>query len=360
MAAPISITPNWHHNGSLPFDTIIDVRSPAEYELDHIPGAINLPVLSNDERAEVGTIYKQQSPFLARKRGAALISQNIAAHLDKTLKDKNHDWSPLVYCWRGGQRSGAMARIFSEIGWSVSVLEGGYKHYRRQVQDGLISIAKTMKPVLLDGPTGSGKTLILHALKDQGVQVIDLEDIACHRGSVLGAIPDQEQPAQRLFESLLYQALRLIDLTKTVVMEAESSKIGGLHIPDVIWKAMLGASCINISTKLDARVDHILNEYHHITTEPDALLRLIHGMTNRHGYAITDEWKTLVADKHWRGLVMNVIAQHYDPAYQGSSGRRQRRVLGAVHLDALEQDHLYQAARDIKALFLDKDKESVF
>ncbi|MDA0308669.1 MAG: tRNA 2-selenouridine(34) synthase MnmH [Proteobacteria bacterium] len=350
MAAPISVTQNWHVNGAKPFDMIIDVRSPSEYELDHIPGAINLPVLSDDERAEVGTIYKQQSPFKARKRGAALISKNIAIHLDETLSNQNHDWAPLVYCWRGGQRSGAMARVFSEIGWSVSVLEGGYKYYRRQVQAGLTDIANTIKPVLLDGPTGSGKTVILHTLVNQGVQVIDLEHIACHRGSVLGSIPGQKQPAQRLFESLLYDAFSRIDLSKSVVIEAESSKIGGIHIPDVIWKAMLGASSIKISAAMNARVDHILNEYDHITTQPEPLLRLIHGMSNRHGHAITNEWKTLVADKDWHGLVMDLIVRHYDPAYLGSSERRQRSVLGMVHLEALNHDDFDQAARKIKTL----------
>ncbi len=350
MAAPITITPDWRLKGTGHFDTIIDVRSPAEYLEDHIPGAINLPVLSNDERAEVGTIYKQQSPFKARKRGAALISQNIAKHLDDALKDKDNDWLPLVYCWRGGQRSGAMARIFSEIGWSVSVLEGGYKHYRRQVQLGLMETANAISPILLDGPTGSGKTVILHALVEQGGQVIDLEHIACHRGSVLGGIPGQDQPAQRLFESRLYDALKGMDMTKPVIMEAESSKIGGLHIPDAIWKAMLGAPCVKISTKMEARVNHILSEYEHITTHTDALLRLVKGMINRHGHDITNDWKSLIADKDWSGLVRDLITQHYDPAYQGSSERRQRKAIGRIHLEKLDKPHIENAAQEILAL----------
>ena len=350
MAAPITITPDWHGNGPQKYDAIIDVRSPAEYEIDHIPGAINLPVLSNAERAEIGTIYKQQSPFLARKRGAALISRNIANHLDHTLINHKNDWSPLVYCWRGGQRSGAMARVFSEIGWSVAVLEGGYKHYRRQVQAGLIELAQNIKPILLDGPTGSGKTVILHALIEEGMQVIDLERIACHRGSVLGGIPDQKQPAQRLFESHLYHEFIQLDLTKAVMMEAESSKIGGLHIPDSIWKAMLEATCIKISTPIEARVNHILTEYDHITKQPDILLRLVQGMANRHGHAVTQEWKALIADEDWQGLVIDLINQHYDPAYQGSSDRRQRKALGVIHLEKLDHDHLQKASRDILAL----------
>jgi tRNA 2-selenouridine synthase len=350
MAAPITITPDWYGNGPQTYDAIIDVRSPAEYEIDHIPGAINLPVLSNAERAEIGTIYKQQSPFLARKRGATLISRNIADHLDHTLINRPSDWSPLVYCWRGGQRSGAMARVFSEIGWPVAVLEGGYKHYRRQVQTGLIALAQNIKPILLDGPTGSGKTVILHTLRKEGAQVIDLERIACHRGSVLGSIPGQKQPSQRLFESHLYDEFIQLDHNKSVIMEAESSKIGSLHIPDSIWKAMLGATCIKISTPIEARVDHILSEYDHIMKQPEALLRLIHGMTNRHGHVVTQEWKALIANKDWRGLVMNLIAQHYDPAYQGSSDRRQRKALGAIHLDKLNHDHLQKASRDILAL----------
>jgi tRNA 2-selenouridine synthase len=340
MPAPIKKTSDWH--GA--YDAIIDVRSPSEYADDHIPGAINLPVLSDEERAEVGTIYKQSSPFAARKIGAALISRNIANHLDQQLGQYPSNWSPLIYCWRGGQRSGAMARIFSEIGWPVHILDGGYKTYRRIIKTTLTALANQLYPIMLDGATGVGKTLIISALAKNNVQSIDLEALAVHRGSVLGAFPDQKQPSQRLFESKLYDALMQLDVRRPVIIEAESSKVGQIHIPDGLWKKMLSAQSITVTADIAARVNYILRDYHHIISDPSILSKLVHGMVRRHGHAITSEWSAMIEKENWKELVTHLIENHYDPAYQSSARRRQRVSLGLIHMETLTDIHINQAA----------------
>jgi tRNA 2-selenouridine synthase len=183
------------------FDTIIDARTPAEYALDRIPGAVSAPVLDDAQRAEVGTLYKQVSPFEAKKLGGALVARNVARHVEALFRGKDKSWRPLVYCWRGGKRSGAMAHILREIGWDAKTLEGGYRAYRRWVVDQLLSLPLEFDFVVVHGPTGSGKSRLLSALSRAGAQVLDLEALAAHRGSVLGGLPDEPQPTQKWFES---------------------------------------------------------------------------------------------------------------------------------------------------------------
>ena len=213
------------------FDAIIDVRSPAEFAEDHIPGAISAPVLDDEERAKVGTLYKQVSAFDAKKLGAALLAKNFARHVENLFKDKEQTWRPLVYCWRGGKRSGAAAHILREIGWNADTLEGGYKAYRRWVVQQLEEIPQQLEWRVIHGPTGSGKSRLLSALKAAGAQVLDLEDLAAHRGSVLGNLPGRPQPSQKMFESLLLQKISSLQLEKPVYVEGESKKIGQLQVP---------------------------------------------------------------------------------------------------------------------------------
>ncbi|MCL4153006.1 UNVERIFIED_CONTAM: hypothetical protein GTU68_052311 [Idotea baltica] len=240
------------------FDTVIDVRSPAEFAEDHVPGAINLPALSNEERARVGTIYVQETPFKARKIGAALVARNVAAHLDGPLKDMDGGWQPLVYCWRGGQRSGSFASILSQIGWRAEVVEGGYQSYRNLVHDALYETALPHRLILLDGNTGTAKTDILHRLNALGVQVLDLEGLANHRGSLLGAM-EGGQPAQKGFETALACALDALDPKRPVLVEAESSKVGARIVPPSLWSAMKAAPRIEIDAPLDARAQYLAN-----------------------------------------------------------------------------------------------------
>ncbi|WP_017924932.1 tRNA 2-selenouridine(34) synthase MnmH, partial [Burkholderia glumae] len=171
------------------FDEIIDVRTPLEYAEDHIPGALNAPVLSNDERVIVGTMYKQESPHEATRIGAAWVARNIATHLETTFADRPLNWRPLIYCWRGGKRSGSMTTWLNLIGWRARQLDGGYKTYRRSVVDALGALPARFRYIVLTGRTGSGKTQLLGALARAGAQTLDLERLAVHRGSLLGALP---------------------------------------------------------------------------------------------------------------------------------------------------------------------------
>ena len=353
MAAPIRSTHCWHENP----DTIIDVRSPAEFADDHIPGAINLPVLDDVERADIGTIYKQQSPFEARKLGAALTATNIARHLKAVLLTKPSSWQPLIYCWRGGHRSQSMAHILAEIGWRVSVLEGGYKSYRRQVMAALEDYPATMPPVvLLQGPTGCAKTHILQAVMRQKGQAIDLEALACHRGSLLGAEPDETQPSQRYFESLLYADLCKLTPSSAVLIEAESSRIGQCHIPCGLWRKMAQAPRIRISAPLAARIEFLKRDYPHLmTTQPNTdehggIAAIIAGMVHRHGHSVCDAWGQLAQSQQWDALIAALITEHYDPAYKKASLRSKGRELGVVEASVLDDAAFCNLAGSVMGL----------
>jgi tRNA 2-selenouridine synthase len=189
------------------FGVVIDVRSPSEFAEDHIPGAINLPVLNDEERTRVGTIYKQLNPFEARKVGGALVSRNIARHLEDHFADQPKEYRPLLYCWRGGQRSGSFALVLSQIGFRVAVLSGGYKTYRGEVLDGLRELPTRFEFRILAGATGNGKTALLRAIAAAGGQILDLESLASHRGSLLGRELGSPQPSQKWFESQLHARL---------------------------------------------------------------------------------------------------------------------------------------------------------
>ena len=239
------------------FDEVIDVRSPAEFAEDHVPRARNHPVLDDAERAEVGTLYKQVSPFESKKRGAALVSRNIARHLEETFRSRDRGWRPLVYCWRGGKRSGAMTHVLREVGWQAAQLEGGYKAYRREVVAQLESLPRRFRYVVLCGETGSGKSRLLEALGALDAQVLDLEQFAAHRGSVLGNLPATPQPAQKMFETRLWDALRALDPAAPVFVEAESKKIGQIQVPDALLETMRSGHCIRIEAPLEARVQFL-------------------------------------------------------------------------------------------------------
>jgi len=243
------------------FDTLIDARSQSEYAEDRMPGAVNWPTLTDEERRLVGTEYKQVSPFIARKRGAAIAARNIAAHIEREVMDKPKDWQPLVYCWRGGQRSGSMALVLNQIGFRVHVLEGGYREYRRAVMADLEQLPSRFRYRVLCGKTGSGKSRLLAALAGQGAQVLDLETLANHRGSVLGLVPGSPQPGQKQFESRVWDALRHFDPAREVWVESESKKVGELRVPEALIVRMRSAPCVRIELPLDERVKLLMEDY---------------------------------------------------------------------------------------------------
>lgn len=327
---------------SLPFDEIIDVRSPSEYAEDHLPGAISLPVLSDEERARVGTIYVQQDPFLARKVGAALVAKNAAAHLEGPLADRSGGWRPLVYCWRGGQRSGSFAAILREIGWRVDTIKGGYKAYRALVVDALYRAPVAPRAVIIDGGTGTAKTRLLARIAEQGGQVIDLEKMAEHRGSVFGPMSDR-QPSQKAFESALAMALTQVDPSRPVFIEAESSKIGDLIVPPSLWKAMTAAPRIEISAPLAARARHLVGEYPDMVADPAKLDAVLDKLVRYHGRERVEGWRALAASGAFTAMAAELIEAHYDPRYRRIS-RDGAPLLLALDLPDLSDATLYAAA----------------
>jgi len=332
------------------FDDIIDVRSPAEYAEDHLPGAISLPVLDNEQRAEIGTIYVQQSRFLARRIGAAHVARNIARHLEEGLKDKPGSWAPLVYCWRGGQRSNAMATVLEQVGWRVSVLAGGYKTYRRRVNAALYEAEPDFKVVLLDGYTGVAKTEVLHRLAGLGVQTLDLEGLATHRGSLFGGVTGTPQPHQKGFESALLARLDQLDRSRPIVVEAESSKIGDCFIPPALWRRMLVAPRIELSASPFERARYLVRAYADIVADPEALDGFLARLPRHLGHAEIEFWRALADDGDYQSLAEALIDVHYDPAYRRSSRKDTRVLLGVLELADLGPAGLEGAAEGVMGL----------
>lgn len=344
MALNFSTLPQLYAHG---FDTVIDVRSPAEFAEDHLPGAINLPVLDNKERARVGTIYVQQSPFLARKLGAALVFRNAANHIEHSLSHHEGGWKPLVYCWRGGQRSGSFTWMLQQIGWRADVVEGGYRTYRRLVNAYLYDDPLPHRLVALDGYTGTAKTEILEQLKVRGVQVLDLEGLANHRGSLLGERPGG-QPSQKAFESALAGELCALDPARPVVVEAESSKIGSLILPPSLWGALRAAPRIRITASIEARTAYLVNAYDDILSDRDRLRDRLSPLRFHRGHAVVDGWLALIEADDKPALTRALMEQHYDPAYDKSHATKQVDVIAQIESKTLDTGGLAEAAGRIE------------
>ncbi len=325
------------------FDTVIDVRSPAEFTEDRVPGAINLPVLDNDERARVGTIYKQENPFKARKIGAALVFRNAAQHIEASLSHHEGGWQPLVYCWRGGQRSGSFTWMLREIGWRAEVLAGGYRTYRRLVTRYLYDDALPHRLILLGGYTGTAKTELLGLLEQRGVQVLDLEGLARHRGSLLGEMPGG-QPSQKGFESDLAQALNALNPARPVLVEAESSKIGQINLPPSLWEVMKSAPWIEISAPIEARATYLAQAYEDILADAESLRQKLMPLRYHRGHALVDHWDDLIAQGDRLALCASLAADHYDPAYRTSMRATQPDVVAREETDSLDRSSLESLA----------------
>lgn len=318
------------------FDCLIDVRSPAEYAEDHVPGALNLPVLSNEERAEVGTIYKQVSPFDARKIGGALVAQNTARHLRDSLSHHDGSWRPLVYCWRGGQRSGFFGAFLREVGWRAETVEGGYRSFRRLVHDLLYGETLPHRIVLLDGNTGTAKTEILKKLRDMGEQVLDLEGLAVHRGSLLGGM-SEPQPAQKGFETALAARIAALDPARPVLVEAESSKIGRINLPPALWSAMIAAPRIEVSAPMTARAAHLAQDYAEQLDDTEGFIEKLQPLRQFRSHAAVDRWATLLRGGDRIGLVTALMEEHYDPTYAKSRAEKAPEVMATLRSGTLDQ-----------------------
>jgi len=333
------------------FDAIIDARSEAEFALDHIPGAINCPVLNDEERIQVGTLYKQTGAFEAKKVGAPIVAHNIARHIDTLWADKPREWRPLVYCWRGGNRSGAMAHILARIGWPVVQLEGGYKSYRAHVSAALENPPELDLRVVC-GTTGSGKSRLLETLDGIGAQVLDLEQLAAHRGSVLGHLPNEPQPSQKMFDSLVWDKLRRFDPGQPVFVESESKKVGNLRVPGVVMEHMRAAPCIAVKLSRPNRVRLLMEDYEHFCADPSALKTQLDHLVQLHGRARIDAWHAMADGGEMQELVDQLLAQHYDPAYLRSIDRNFVRYPQAevLELDDIAPEDFEAAARKLVRL----------
>ncbi|WP_251863876.1 tRNA 2-selenouridine(34) synthase MnmH [Achromobacter sp. Marseille-Q4962] len=331
------------------FDEIIDARSPLEYAEDHIPGAISAPVLDNEERALVGTLYKQSSPFEASRVGAAIVARNIARHLETTFAGRPANWRPLIYCWRGGKRSGSMTVMFNMIGWRARQLDGGYKTYRKATLRALDELPARMRCIVLTGPTGSGKTRLLQALEQAGAQTLDLEGLAAHRGSLLGARAGVAQPSQKRFDTLLAVRLRELDPSRPVFAEAESRKIGQVSLPPGLLDAMHRGQCVEIVSSREDRSAFLQHDYAHLFDDPAWLKAQLQRLLGLHSRDVIAAWQRMVDEGRRAELALDLIDRHYDPAYRRSSHAHFANIARALRMDfrpnAGHEDLLEQARR---------------
>jgi tRNA 2-selenouridine synthase len=315
------------------FDAIIDARSEDEFALDHLPGAVNWPTLDNQQRHDVGFRYKQVNPFEARKLGAAIAARNIAAHIEREVMDKLRTWRPLVYCWRGGQRSGSLSLILGQIGFRVSIIEGGYKAFRSAIVADTARLATLLDYRVVCGTTGSGKTRLLHALGRAGAQVLDLEDLANHRSSVLGAIPGLAQPSQKAFDTLVWDRLRRFDPALPVFVESESRKVGNVTVPVAVMDAMRASgSCLNLVLSDPERVALLMEDYAYFVRNTDAFCVRLDALAEIRGKQVVQDWKTAVQSGAIESVVQELLTQHYDPVYLQSMQRNFKRYQQARSL----------------------------
>jgi tRNA 2-selenouridine synthase len=303
------------------FDTVIDARSEDEYALDHLSGAINWPTLNNAERITIGTMYKQVNAFEAKKRGAAIAARNISVHIEREVINKPRGWKPLVYCWRGGNRSGSLATILGAIGFPVTLVEGGYKAWRAALVDDLERVAQRLSYRVVCGPTGSGKTRLLQTLAAKGAQVLDLEALANHRSSVLGHIPGLPQPSQKRFDSLVWEALRHFDPAQVVFVEAESKKVGNVRVADALIDAMRTSPCIDLQLGNVERVALLVEDYDFFVQDPVHFCDRLQALVELRGKDVVDGWAEKVAAGKTPEVVLELLTQHYDPMYAASITR---------------------------------------
>ncbi len=334
------------------FDNVIDARSENEYAEDHLPGALNWPTLNNAERHEIGTIYKQVNAFEAKKRGAAIAARNISAHIEREVLGKAKDWKPLTYCWRGGKRSGSLSLILSEIGFRVTIIEGGYKAFRHALLADIPRLTPTLDFRVVCGTTGSGKTRLLQALAAAGAQVLDLEALAHHRSSVLGAIPGLAQPSQKAFDSRIWDALRRYDPTRPVYVESESKKVGDVAVPAALIEAMRAAPCLSLVLPDEERVALLLEDYAHFVQDHTAFCERLDALTELRGKKVVEAWKAQVHGGQLDAVVRELLLSHYDPGYLQSMARNFRQFEGAPELRP--QDRSVAAMQALAAQMLQK------
>jgi len=324
------------------YDEIIDVRSPSEFAEDRLPGAINLPVLDDEERARIGTLNREKGAFAAKRDGASLVSRHLADHLESHFADKPRSYRPLVYCWRGGQRSASLVTVLSSIGWGATQLAGGYKGYRRLVLERLEALPSKFDWIAIGGLTGTAKTAILLHLEPRAC-VLDLEGLAHHKGSVLGPDPDQPQPSQKAFEAAILAKLEEFTPGSTVLVESESRKVGNLHCPPSLWTAMTGSRVLRIELPFAERVRYLLRDYDYFVRDPEFLTDRVARLGDRHGAAKVEAWTEQIRTGRWEELVGGLLRDHYDPLYLAST--RYPKPTWLLELERYDEEQLTRVDR---------------
>jgi len=314
------------------FDTIIDARSESEFALDHLPDAVNWPTLNDEERKLIGTMYVQVNQFEAKKRGAALAARNIAAHIEREVIDKPREWKPLAYCWRGGKRSGSLSLILDQIGFRVTLVEGGYKAFRAAMLLDIPRVVAQLNFQVVCGTTGSGKTRLLQALAIAGAQVLDLEALANHRSSVLGAIPGLAQPSQKHFDSLVWDALRGFDPARPVFVESESKKVGNVAVPATLVERMRESPCLDLNLPMNERVALLMEDYDFFVKDSAHFCERLDVLAEFRGKVVVQAWKDQVASGNVESVVHDLLTQHYDPVYLQSMQRNFRQYSQALSI----------------------------
>jgi tRNA 2-selenouridine synthase len=277
-------------------------------------------------------MYKQVNAFEAKKRGAAIAARNIAAHIEREVLDKPRDWAPLAYCWRGGKRSGSLSLVLDQIGFRVSLIEGGYKAFRAAMLIDLERLAQSLQFQVVCGTTGSGKTRLLHALAQEGAQVLDLEHLARHRSSVLGAIPGEPQPSQKRFDTLVWDQMRRFDPARPVFVESESKKVGNVAIHSTLVEAMRRSTCLMLALDLPERVALLLEDYSYFVENPDHFCSRLDALTAQKGKVCIEAWKASVLQGDVASVVRALLVEHYDPVYLQSIERNFSEFGAAQHL----------------------------
>jgi tRNA 2-selenouridine synthase len=333
------------------YDLIIDARSPREYAEDHIPGAINMPVVNNEEYAEVGTLHRTDT-MAAYRIGVQYSLMNMARHIREDIAPRFSDKARiLVYCFRGGKRSKLWTDNLETIGYRVHKLKGGWKGYRRFVNEQLASVPTKFQFNVLTGSTGCGKTRLLYALREAGEQVLDLEEIAAHRGSVLGALPDgTRQPTQKYFDSLLLKELVAFDPARPVWVEAESKKIGNVQLPDALLETMRKGNTYLVEADMAQRVLLWREDYRHFEEDPAFMIERLAYLRPLIGGEEFKAWEDLAAAKKMPELFERLMRKHYDPAYRRSVLRNYPDIDKSpkLYLDDLSPAGLRAVAESLK------------
>lgn len=334
------------------YDLIIDARSPHEYEEDHIPGAINLPVVDDAEFAEVGILHRTD-PLAAYQLGARYSLMNIARHIEQRISTCPARSRILVYCFRGGKRSKVWFDVLDTIGYRVEKLKGGWKAYRRWVNEELAVFPSGFSYIVVSGPTGCGKTRLLGALHQAGAQVLDLEGIATHRGSIIGAVPGKKQPTQKMFDSMLLRQLKQFDPARPIWVESESKKIGRVQLPDALLGAMRIGRTIAVDAGMPQRVQLLREDYAHFELDPKSLIDRLAFLRPLIGGEEFSIWEDLAERREVPALFERLMRNHYDPTYRRSILRNYPEIDKSpkIQLEDLSLEGLIPVAQELRVRF---------